>query len=229
MKIKTRMRFGLYLSICLSLGLFSCKKSTYRKIDNGVVITLQKSNTNEAKTICLKVISDDIIRVMASPLDTFSTRKSLIIVPQKKKNVPFEITEKDNILELATQKIKAELNEKTGHVGFYKLDGSPLLVEDASESRDFTPIEADGTRGYSFQQVFNSPEDEAFYGLGQHQSNEWNYKGKNEELYQYNTKVSIPFIVSNKNYGLLWDNYSLTRFGNPKEYNNISTSFKLFD
>ena len=45
-----------------------------------------------------------------------------------------------------------------------------------------------------------------------------NYKGKNEELFQYNTKVSIPFVMSTKNYGILWDNYSFSRFGDPRPY-----------
>jgi alpha-D-xyloside xylohydrolase len=64
--------------------------------------------------------------------------------------------------------------------------------------------------------------------LGQHQSDEFNYKGRNEELYQYNTKVSIPFVISNKNYGILWDNYSLTKFGDTREYSEMDL-FRLFD
>jgi alpha-D-xyloside xylohydrolase len=40
--------------------------------------------------------------------------------------------------------------------------------------------------------------------------------------------VAIPFLVSNKNYGLLWDNYSITRFGDTREYQQLS-SLKLYD
>jgi len=72
--------------------------------------------------------------------------------------------------------------------------------------------------GLTWQLTFDSPEDEAFYGLGQHQSEELNMKGHNEDLFQYNTKVSIPFVLSNKGYGLLWDSYSYCRFGNPADY-----------
>jgi alpha-D-xyloside xylohydrolase len=77
-------------------------------------------------------------------------------------------------------------------------------------------------------QVFESPESEAFYRLGQHQSEDFNYKGLNESLYQYNTKVSVPFIVSNRNYGILWDNYSLTKFGDPRDYSGMNL-FRLYD
>ena len=70
--------------------------------------------------------------------------------------------------------------------------------------------------------------EEGIYGLGQHQSDEFNYKGKNEELFQYNTKVSVPFIVSTDNYGILWDSYSLCRFGNPEPYKQLGQVFRPF-
>ena len=35
-------------------------------------------------------------------------------------------------------------------------------------------------------------------------------------------------MVSNKNYGILWDNYSLTKFGDVRDYQELS-SFRLFD
>ena len=54
-------------------------------------------------------------------------------------------------------------------------------------------------------------------------------KGKNEDLFQYNTKVSIPFVLSNKNYGILWDSYSYCRFGKPDEYLQLNRAFKLYD
>jgi alpha-D-xyloside xylohydrolase len=56
-----------------------------------------------------------------------------------------------------------------------------------------------------------------------------NYKFKNEELFQYNTKVSLPIIVLTKGYGILWHNYSSTRFGNHEAYQNLCDVFKLFD
>ena len=33
--------------------------------------------------------------------------------------------------------------------------------------------------------------------------------------------VAIPFVVSTRNYGILWDNNSITRFGNPKPYSLV--------
>ncbi len=58
-------------------------------------------------------------------------------------------------------------------------------------------------------------------------SGKLNYKGKNEELYQYNTKVSVPFDVSTQNYGLFWDNYSFSCFGDLRPYGQLD-QFSLF-
>ena len=72
--------------------------------------------------------------------------------------------------------------------------------------------------GCRFQQQFNRGTDEGFYGLGQHQNGQMNYNGEDVELAQHNMDVAIPFVVSTRNYGLLWDNNSITRFGDPKPY-----------
>lgn len=89
--------------------------------------------------------------------------------------------------------------------------------------------------GLTWQLTFDNPLGEKqFYGLGQHQSEEFNMRGKNEDLFQYNTKVSIPFVLSTdrltkKCYGLLWDAYSYCRFGNPEDYLQLNRAFKLYD
>lgn len=47
-------------------------------------------------------------------------------------------------------------------------------------------------------------------------------------MLQYNTKISVPFVVSSKNYGVLFDNYSYSRYGDPRPYSNLDI-FKLYD
>lgn len=130
---------------------------------------------------------------------------------------------------VSTEEVKASVLASTGEVWFTDRNGELILQENKGGGKKFTPIEVEGTKGYTICQVFESPEDEAFYGLGQHQADEFNYKGKNEELFQYNTKVSVPFVVSNKNYGILLDSYSLCRFGNPNDYSQLNRIFKLYD
>ncbi|MCK4750730.1 MAG: DUF4968 domain-containing protein, partial [Bacteroidales bacterium] len=219
----TKLTFLILCSITLS-----CCTGSYKETDQGIIVTLPSSKASAPHQVKIEVITEDIFRVSATPEDSFPGRNSLIIVPGQSFDVPYTVTETDKAVEIATESIKAIVSLKNGSVDFTDRDGNPILRETTGGGKTFSPITVDHYRGYSFRQVFESPEDEAFFGLGQHQSDEWNYKGKNEVLYQYNTKVSVPFIVSNRNYGLLWDNYSLTKFGAVEEYSELS-QFKLYD
>ena len=58
---------------------------------------------------------------------------------------------------------------------------------------------------------------EAFYGLGAHQNGLMNYAGRDVDMYQLNTVDVVPFLVSSRGYGLLWDNTSHTKFGDRRE------------
>jgi alpha-D-xyloside xylohydrolase len=205
-----------------------CSQSTFKKKSDGILITVKQTSPEAVKTIRLQVINDNIIHVIASPSNSLSDEPSLIAAYTTTKKDGWSATQNGDVVLLKTATTVAVVSLKTGEVKFTDLKGNIILQEKRGGGKTFQPIEVDGHSGYTFRQVFESPADEAFYGLGQHQSDEFNYKGKNEQLYQYNTKVSVPFIVSNKNYGVLWDNYSLTRFGDPREYANLS-QFKLFD
>lgn len=69
--------------------------------------------------------------------------------------------------------------------------------------RELRPIPG-GT--YRATARFEGSERERFYGLGQHQEPFLNLKGCEFELAQRNSQVNIPFAVSNRGYGFLWNN-----------------------
>ncbi len=85
----------------------------------------------------------------------------------------------------------------------------------------------DGQDFYEVRQQFNPGTDEAFYGLGQHQNGQMNYNGQDVELLNYNRVIAVPMLLSSKGYGLLWDNNSITRFGNPIPYDLASRDLKI--
>lgn len=202
------------------------KKAGYERLKDGVVVTAPDAKVR------VRVINDKIMRVSATPEQEFKADSSLVVLPKfqgNANNPQFTVTEKKGVVEVATSRIKAMINEKNGQVKFYDHNGKELLVENQN-GRTFTPRVTDGVKGYSVRQTWESLNpDEGIYGLGQHQANEFNYKDKNEELFQYNTKVSVPFVVSTDNYGLLWDSYSLCRWGNPNDYSQLGEVFKLFN
>jgi alpha-D-xyloside xylohydrolase len=221
------MKNILLLTIATFLFI-SCFQKTWEKTDGGIIIHLKDKSGKGAKLLKLEPVNDQIIHVIASPTSKFSKDKSLCVIGAPSQEVKYDVTESDNTLCLTTAKIKAVVSLNTGQIVFKNPDDEVLLAEPETGGKSFSPFSIEGTDGYSMRQVFDSPDDEAFYGLGQHQSEEFNYKGLNESLYQYNTKVSIPVVVSNHNYGILWDNYSLTKFGDPRDYSQLSL-FRLFD
>ncbi|KAA6330245.1 Alpha-xylosidase BoGH31A [termite gut metagenome] len=216
--------------ILISILFFSsCANTGYEKTDDGIILSLKQERPTDTKKVRLQVINDKIIHVSATPEKKFSQEKSLIIVPRMEKFTDFTVEEADNSLILKTAALQARINATTGEVSFADSEGNLIFRENAGGRRSFAPIEVEGTKGYTLRQVFESPDEEAFYGLGQHQSDEFNYKGRNEDLFQCNSKVSVPFILSNKNYGILWDNYSWSKFGDSREYAQLNEVFRLYD
>jgi len=222
-------RYKLIVLFSFAAIMANCSTPSFQKKDNGIIVSLKQKVPNSVSTVRLEVISNDIIHVSASPDKKLPGFKSLITDIQPDLQAKWDVVKKGNSVILSTQTTKAIVSLKTGEVSFTDINGKTLLEEQHGGGKTFTPIEVEGKKGYTFRQVFESPSDEGFYGLGQHQSDEFNWKGRNEELFQYNTKVSVPFIISNKNYGILWDNYSLSRFGDPRPYADLSQLFSVFD
>jgi alpha-D-xyloside xylohydrolase len=218
----------IQISLFAGLLFAACAAPQYQLTDDGVILNIRQKSKTEANKLRLQVLSDEIIHVSATPDDNFPKDSSLIIVPGIQ-TVPFKIENSGDSIMLNTARLTVSVSKLDGGVKFKDKNGGVILAEKQGGGRTFAPVEVGGTKGYSVRQLFNSPVDEAFYGLGQHQSDEFNYKGKSEELFQYNTKVSVPFIVSNKNYGLLWDSYSLSRFGDSREYKQLNRVFKLYN
>ncbi|MCD7978537.1 MAG: DUF5110 domain-containing protein [Tannerellaceae bacterium] len=209
------------------LILFSaCETEGYERTAEGMIIHPQ---SGPAKAIQIIPVTDQVIHVKASPSGDFSEDPNLIADTKKLPSISYKVRTSGDTIILSTQSINTRVLRTTGEILFTDADGNLILREKQGGGKEFTPIEVEGTKGYTFRNVFESDGDEGLYGLGQHQSDEFNYKGKNEELFQYNTKVSVPFIVSTKGYGILWNNYSLSRFGDKRPYAELGDVFKLFD
>jgi len=68
---------------------------------------------------------------------------------------------------------------------------------------------------YQVGAIFVSPDDEHYYGLGQNQEGFLDHRGHRIECWQNYTataapSVCVPFLVTNKGYGIVWDNPSKT-------------------
>ena len=232
----------LFVTAALILGAMGVQAAGFVQKGNYLTVQLKQHQNYGPSQIRLQVVSDRIIRVQATAEQSFRSKQSLIIVPQNSK-AKYKVEEQGDDLIITTAAMRAVLNEATGQITFYDLKDQVLLKEVAQGGKTFKPFTVPDREigvdiakvpeaqkhGWSWRALFDSPDNEAFYGLGQHQSEELNMKGKNEDLFQYNTKVSVPFVISNKNYGILWDSYSYCRWGNPDDYLQLNRAFKLYD
>ena len=214
-----RVRRIIPLLCAASLTFQACGVKDYKVKGDTVLVD------RAGVSVRLQVVSPEIIRVNAVPAGAkFTDRKSLVVVPQEGKT-SFDVTSEGGKVYVRTGELTAYL-AADGSLGFLDSEGN-LLAGDGKMS--FSGAEVEGKKGYSVLTRFPSGSGESFYGLGQHQAGEFDHKGRSEELFQYNTKVSVPFVVSTKGYGVLFDAYSLSRWGNPEPYGQLGEMFKLYD
>jgi alpha-D-xyloside xylohydrolase len=223
-KIKTA---GVFLTFFLYANTISAQKATVEKQADGITIYFSAASKSAAKAVRLTVVSNGIIHIVASPVNPMKNDTSLMFVKTNERNTKWSSSQTKDELTLATSLVKAVVSLNSGTVYFTDLKGK-ILLKEKDDGRVFTPVTIDAGKSIEVTQSFSSAPDDAFYGLGQHQQGLMNYKNNEVELLQNNTEVAIPFLVSNKNYGILWDNYSITQFGDGRKYEALN-SLKLFD
>ena len=199
----------------------------YIKTNDGIIVFTDPLVTGISQAVKLEVISDHIIRVIAAPEREIFPTQSLVTIYTKKPGLTWNVFSNKEIVTLKTKAITAKVNLKTGAVVFFDSTGNKIVSEKAAGGRSLRPVVFEGKRSYHLVQSFQTSSDDAYYGLGQHQDDVFNYKGQQVNLFQNNTEVAVPFLLSNKNYGILWDNYSLTTVGDIRPFRPLSR-LKLF-
>lgn len=200
----------------------------FQKDSNGVTIALVGS---EAKKVRLQVISEQIIRVTATPGESFSNLPGYFMVVAEPAGVPFEVEESKTKVTVKTAAMSAQVDLLSGLVSFYNAKGEAMLSE-ANRGKFGEVIDEPGTAdadSYSVQQSFQKEANEAFFGLGQQQDGLVNYANADVELTTYNMEISIPYLVSSKNYGILWNNAAVSRLGDPRPAAPLAEGFTLYD
>jgi alpha-D-xyloside xylohydrolase len=200
------------------------KPHNFEKTADGIIITPAQG---PAKRVRLQVVSDRIVRVTAVPAESLQLPESLMVVAKPATDVKFSVARAGDKVVLKTARVTAEVALATGAVDFLDANGKPQLAE--RDRGTFEPVKADEKNLYRVHQLFNPGTDEAFYGLGQHQNAQMDYNGEDVELAQHNMDIAVPLVLSNRNYGVLWDSNSITRFGNPKVYGLASRDLTLYD
>src|SRR6266496_1184635 len=224
--MKLRLLLFSFLSFLVSNVLLA-EPPSYIQTKDGVIVFTDPLFTGTSTAVKLEVISDNIIRVIAVPGKEIAATQSLITVYGKRNDLAWNVIPSKENLTLKTKTLTAIVNLKTGTVSFLDARGKKIVGEKPIAGRSFQSTVFDGKRYYNLTQTFQSTSDDAWYGLGQHQDGIMNYRGQQVTFFQNNTEVAIPFLVSSKNYGILWDNYSLTLAGDIRPFHQLS-ALQLF-
>lgn len=206
-------KINLILSLLIVFAIGSQAQS-YQKTDLGLKT---KINSTEVE---IQFYGPSIVRVLKSPIEKPFTKESLTVV-KKPQATKVAISQQGDVISLKSQKMKVDINVKSGKISYTTLTGALLLSEKESGAT-FTDFNDAGSRTYTINQLFTLDKDEAIYGLGQQQRGKLSLRNTKINMVQGNTDDYVPFLVSTKGYGLFWDNYSPTVFEDQPE----STSFK---
>ena len=167
------------------------------------------------RTLRVEAVTDRILHVTVSP-DSAYRSASLAVGPLPAEGPRVRIRPGKGRMSLLTAALEARYDYRTGT--FCVVDsrrGGYLVREPLAGARRFSPSDApDG--GWRVEQRFVLAPDEGIYGLGQYQEGVWNYRGHRVNLVQANKEIVNPVLVSDRGYGILWDNYSKTVADNTR-------------
>jgi alpha-D-xyloside xylohydrolase len=194
----------------------------FEKTTTGVVVMPEQGAVKEVR---LEVMSDNIIHVVKLDQAGKTLTPSMMTVAAPCA-CNFSVSKGARGVTLKAGRISASVSLKDGAVRFFDAKGKAFLNQ-ASES--LTPVEVGGKSFLAIKEGFNHGTRDAYYGLGQHQNHQMNLNGEDVLLAQHNMDVAVPFVVSDKNYGVLWDNNAISRFGDAKPYGAMGRDLKLAD
>ena len=196
------------------------------KTASGIEVNVKHSLTGIRK-IRLQPVSDQIIHVTSIAGSEFPEERTLMSVKPNNPSMKFTAAAEGDLVLLKTGTLNVEVSTQSGLISYKDSNNKLLLAQSKVVEPALLPKVFNGESSNRVTQIFDAQENEAYYGLGQHQEGIVNYRGRRVDLVQYNTEIAVPFFVSNKGYGLLWDNYSITRAGDVRDYEPLS-ALRLF-
>lgn len=194
---------GIILLFCVALLNTACVSKQKEK----VVLELKQG------LLSLIPLNQNAVRVQFS--QPGSAPMEELIYTEKLPVPEYEVTEDKQLLVLSLDGISVEFDKGT-EVLTFKDANKRIILQEKVGGRFMKVSSVQNEPTYQVEQRFVSPKDEYIYGTGQFQDGYLNIRGLTRRLTQVNTQISIPFILSSKGYGLLWNNYGLTDF-NPAD------------
>ncbi len=191
--------------------------------------------------IQLSAVGKEIIRCTYTKEKNIKNSSVIGINYEIEKLNEFVVEETQDGIILRTGSITLTINKKTGKFVWKNGKNDEILLQERDKELVSIPVEKYSTNGekaiikrvqtvdgersfvenlkpyidrmaYRAKLSFEWQEKEAIHGLGQGEEGIYNYRGNSQYLYQHNMRTPFPCLVSNKNYGILFDCGSLMTF-----------------
>lgn len=179
---------------------------------------LERSNAicwqEEGEILLVEAYGKECIRVRAS--------RSLHISDERWNILPADntascIEKTGSSMRLRSGQLSAVV-EADGTVSFHKADGSLILTEDWEDKRNNMSVlrrarcyKTISSSVFSIDLYLRSSVDEDFYGLGGVPDGKLSRKGEEVELVHKNGYCPIPYVISSRGYGFIWNTPSTGR------------------
>lgn len=181
--------------------------SLVEKLEDGIRIQSGRGSL----TVLFK--KNNIVHVSFMPAGSVERTAQLMINETAKQKTVFKVIEDKTSVTLIAGALIVNVSLSDNKISFYTKTNKLLLAEGP---RDYSPVKAFNDSGYQIKQQFQWQNGEALYGLGQHQEGVMNWRGHAVNLYHQNKYIAMPLLVSSFGYGILWNNYSFTKFNDTK-------------
>ncbi|MGA8161452.1 MAG: TIM-barrel domain-containing protein [Acidobacteriaceae bacterium] len=169
---------------------------------------------NGTETLHVSVCGPDVLHIVAGPGDPQSASPATPWILRSCTPSSFDFSQDEKEATLRTSRLQLDIRRDTGQLFFRDSTGNVLLFDSTRRPREYIPDTINGEKVYHVSERFQPAPTEGFYGLGQHQSGVFNYRGSVIELAQANTDVAVPLLLSTNGYGILWNTASHSWFDN---------------
>lgn len=197
------------------------------------------SAINDKEILIVEEWGVDAIRVYSSPKNKKIKNEFGIKELKKNENSNFKIIQNGDIIEFINGNLKVEY--KDNKLFFYNknqlileeysrkqsnvrrtigIDDDVKIEYKPSYSLNVSPREFKKNYKDSFEsiQLFETDINEKIFGMGSYAEENLNKNLGMYELMQRNSQTTIPFYISNKNYGFLWNGSSIGNVSFNKNY-----------
>ena len=166
-------------------------------------------------TLRIEPCAANIVRISYAVGNSIPTVSAPEILESACPVTAFHMSQTDHEILIDLEDLHLSVDRYSGAIHYYDAANHALVSEsDWPYPRSMRPV-ADGSENYYQASTwFALTPEERFYGLGQHQNGMLNQRNLEMELSQDNTNISVPFFLSSKGYGILWNNASATRWNN---------------